>query len=151
MQFFRRQGEYGEIWADSRGLDFMREAVIILKGVLGLADQFTSGNLDPFSVSEDQLLEFEDADESGLNQPRLWVFPAHMDNQEAEDLLVILPSLSRGKRKDAKFPTASLEDGLTTVEGTGRMWIGIDPRDAGWEGSRWFRLKRWIRAWFGMA
>ncbi|KAL7420567.1 hypothetical protein Q5752_004518 [Cryptotrichosporon argae] len=34
--------------------------------------------------------------------------------------------------------------------GTGRMWVGTEPRAPGWPGGAWFRFKRWWRRLFGM-
>ena len=131
------------------------------------------------------------AEETELNRPRyrLWVFPAHVTDEEAESLMRLFPlSVTRPQRdqpKDVRFPFVrpgrgikDLESGAVTSAGwdsvvlggeevakvprtemeaeegvvrcgTGRMWVGLERRDPGWEGGGWFRFKRWWRRLFG--
>jgi hypothetical protein len=131
------------------------------------------------------------AEEAELNKPRfrLWTFPAHISDPEAETLLTLFPSsISRGRKgkaQDVRFPfvrpgrgAKDLESGtdnggwdtiiLETQEvvkvpkmemeddegvirhGTGRIWAGPEARAPGWQGSAWFRFKRWWRRLFCM-
>lgn len=147
-----------------------------------LADDTEVEELDE-ELDDDEIAN----EEIELHKPRsrLWVFPSHIDNQEAERLMGVLPSsLARdrkGKAKDVRFPYIRPGRGLKALElgaweditvgdvtakvprldqeeqegvvrdGTGRMWTGIEARNAGWEGGQWFRFVRWLRRIFGMA
>lgn len=46
-------------------------------------------------------------------------------------------------------PTLGEEDEGVVRFGHGRMWVGHEVRSAGWDGSGWFRFKRWFRRLFG--
>lgn len=124
--------------------------------------------------------EIDDAEEEAdLNKARfrIWIFPAHITDQEAEFLMSFFPRyvrtsdprfpISRRGAKDLELgsepwhtvtvegvpvtiPKVEAEDEAGVVRsGTGRLWIGSEERDAGWMGSRWFRFKRWWRRLFG--
>lgn len=125
-------------------------------------------------VDEDDVV----AEEADLNRVRfrLWTFPPHISDEEADSLRRLLP---RSLRRAARFPfvppghgaecaidsedweepilgvrvprpsTEALE-GVVRL-GTGRAWAGLTDRDRGFEGSRWFRFKQWWRRLFGMA
>ncbi|WWC70990.1 uncharacterized protein I206_104943 [Kwoniella pini CBS 10737] len=151
-----------------------------------------SGSIYPEPVIEDDEEEPTEADiaaeEADLNKPRfrLWVFPAHISDQEAERLKNLFPRFISSKG-DVRFPFVRPGRGVTAMEearwdaiavgtvedsepkliripkveiedeegvvrcGTGRMWVGIEFRRAGWQGSGWYRFKRWWRRLFGMA
>ncbi|BEI81502.1 hypothetical protein CcaverHIS002_0206620 [Cutaneotrichosporon cavernicola] len=52
---------------------------------------------------------------------------------------------------EVRLPRPEREDEAGVVRcGTGRMWAGGADRRAGWEGSAWFRFKRWWRRLFGL-
>ncbi|WWC96562.1 hypothetical protein V866_003430 [Kwoniella sp. B9012] len=127
------------------------------------------------------------AEEADLNKPRfrLWIFPAHISDQESEHLQSLFPRFI-GAKGDVRFPFVRPGHGVKAMEqarwdaiavgniddtepkvvrvpkveiedeegvlrcGTGRMWVGGDPRRPGWQGSKWFRFKRWWRRLFGM-
>lgn len=123
--------------------------------------------LDRQDSIETRVSKCEDSAEVELNRPRfrLWVCPAHLDDGEAEKLMRV--SLVRAK--DVRFPLVKTGRGLiwgTWLEvrpgvlippldqedqegvvrvGTGRTWVGLEYRNSGWEGSRWFRFFRWWR------
>lgn len=51
----------------------------------------------------------------------------------------------------ARMPREEVEAEEGVVRhGTGRMWVGLESRDAGWEGGRFFRFCRWWRRLFGI-
>ncbi|WRT68009.1 uncharacterized protein IL334_004984 [Kwoniella shivajii] len=147
-------------------------------------------SVDPL-IEDDEGEPTEDnvaAEEADLNKPRfrLWSFPAHITDQEAESLLIYFPRFISGKN-DIHFPFVRPHRGLKAFEearwdavavdiveqmepklvrvpkveiedeegvvrcGTGRMWVGIEPRRPGWEGSRWYRFIRWWRRLFRLA
>jgi len=142
------------------------------------------------SEDEDDDLSEDDiaTEEAELNRPRfrLWTFPRHIMDDEAEGLMDLFPKFisagQKGGLKDARFPFVRPGRGLKDLEsdgdgwdsialtgdhiaripkvecedgegvirsGTGRMWVGLDIRDDGWEGSAWFRFTRWWRHIFG--
>jgi len=116
-------------------------------------------------------------EEAELNRPRfrLWTFPVHINDQEAESLIGLFPSSIT--RRDVRFPylppghgasgdfwdsvviggpkvpptgdSVEMHEGILR-HGTGRMWVGLDMRDSSWRGPTWFRFKRWWRRLFGM-
>ncbi|EIW67705.1 hypothetical protein TREMEDRAFT_57511 [Tremella mesenterica DSM 1558] len=128
-------------------------------------------------------------EEAELNRPRyrLWTFPVHISDEEAESLMKLFPvSITRtrgGKVKDVRFPFVRPGRGIKDLEsgessrwetvfvngeeiaripqvaveseegvvrsGTGRMWVGLEVRDAGWRGGKWFSFRRWWRRLFG--
>ncbi|RXK40071.1 hypothetical protein M231_02711 [Tremella mesenterica] len=130
-------------------------------------------------------------EEAELNRPRyrLWTFPVHISDEEAESLMKLFPvSITRtrgGKVKDVRFPFVRPGRGIKDLEsgdressrwetvfvngeeiaripqvaveseegvvrsGTGRMWVGLEVRGAGWRGGKWFRFRRWWRRLFG--
>lgn len=126
-------------------------------------------------VDEDPTEDDIVAEEADLNKPRfrLWTFPAHISDQEAEELIRLFPRsvTSRDVRfpylppghgaahwpvvsvggQDAPVPTVETEASEGVVRyGTGRIWTGSSARDAYWPGTGWFRFKRWWRRLFGM-
>ncbi|KAK8858791.1 hypothetical protein IAR55_003021 [Kwoniella newhampshirensis] len=122
-------------------------------------------------------------EEADLNKPRfrLWVFPAHISDQEAESLMSLFPRFIT-RKADVRFPIVRPGRGVKAMEearweaiavgvndqairvpkvevedeegvvrcGTGRMWVGTEPRSSGWQGGGWFRFKRWWRRLFGV-
>ena len=136
--------------------------------LLGWSDP-TAENMDG-DASEDDIV----AEEEELNKRRfrLWIFPAHITDQEAESLITLLPgairnrdvrlpSVSPGDRArdisrepaskaGRKVPPAGRDQESVLVHGTGRIWSGSDLRDASWSGTGWFRFKRWWKRLFGM-
>lgn len=46
-------------------------------------------------------------------------------------------------------PEIGEEDEGVVRFGHGRMWVGPEVRMSGWDGSLWFRFKRWFRRLFG--
>lgn len=66
------------------------------------------------------------AEEADLNKPRfrLWVFPAHISDEEAEDLLALFPVFrTRGKKADARLPKPTGISEKTMEEGAaGERW-----------------------------
>jgi hypothetical protein len=123
--------------------------------------------------------EAEAEEEADLNKARfrIWVFPSHITDQEAENLMSFFPKYLQ--RPDPRFPlarrrlkdlelgsepwhTVSVEGVQVTIpkvesedeagvvrSGTGRIWIGTEERNDGWMGGTWFRFKRWWRRLFG--
>lgn len=62
------------------------------------------------------------AEEADLNRPRfrLWVFPAYISDEEAEDLLSLFPTFrTRGKKADARLPTPTAPNEKSLEEGLG--------------------------------
>jgi len=132
--------------------------------------------IDPLeTVDEDPTEDDIVAEEADLNKPRfrLWNFPAHISDQEAEDLIALFPRsiVVRDVRfpylppghgavhwpavnvggQDAPVPAVETEASEGVLRhGTGRIWTGLSARDANWPGSGWFRFKRWWRRLFGM-
>lgn len=79
-----------------------------------------------------QLLDIDEdeaaLEEADLNKPRfrLWMFPAHISDEEAEDLLALFPVFrTRGKKADARLPPPPKSKGEKDAE------LGRDP-DAAW-------------------
>lgn len=121
----------------------------------------------------------EAEEEADLNKARfrLWTFPTHINDEEAENLMTLFPRyvsktdqrfpLRRARAKDlelgsdtwmpvtvdgvtATIPRVEAEDDAGVLRaGTGRMWVGTDERGGGWGGGGWFRFKRWWRRLFG--
>lgn len=123
----------------------------------------------------------EAEEEADLNQARfrLWTFPTHITDEEAEQLMSLFPRyvsktdqlfpLRRPRAKDLELglpsdPWMAVEVEGTRVtiprveceaeasvlrSGTGRMWVGTQERAAGWAGAGWYRFKRWWRRLFG--
>ena len=54
--------------------------------------------------------------------------------------------------KAVRLPRTTTEKAAGVVRhGTGRMWVGPKIRQTGWQGSTWFRFKRWWERLFGVA
>lgn len=138
--------------------------------------------LPPSSPSPAPSEDEEEADaeeEADLNKARfrIWTFPAHITDQEAENLMSLFPRYLQRPDTRFPFPRHRLKDlelgsgpwhtvmvegvqvSLPKVEcedeagvvraGTGRVWVGNDERLDGWMGGTWFRFKRWWRRLFG--
>jgi hypothetical protein len=141
----------------------------------------TSMDDDVAIVDEDPTEDDIVAEEAELNRPRfrLWTFPAHITDEEADDLLRLFPrAISKGR--DVRFPYIPPGHGILAVDlndkweavpgqdirvpkleherqegvlrcGTGRMWTGLNKRNPNHAGSGWFKFKRWWRRLFGLA
>ena len=125
-------------------------------------------------LTEDDIV----AEEAELNLPRyrLWTFPTHITDQEAEDLMSLFPpSVMRRDLRlpyvppghgaleseneawvavqtaDIKVPREEMESKEGVVRyGTGRIWLGTETRMRNSDGSFWFKFKRWWKRLFGM-
>lgn len=99
----------------------------------GPSGLFANGHhvMDNAIVEDDEEDPTEDdiaAEESELNQPRfrLWVFPAHIADPEAETLLGLFPAFIRGGRGDVRFPFIRPGRGVKDLEsGTEPGWDTI--------------------------
>jgi hypothetical protein len=99
----------------------------------GPSGLFANGHhvMDNAIVEDDEDDPTEDdiaAEESELNQPRfrLWVFPAHIADPEAENLLGLFPAFIRGGRGDVRFPFMRPGRGVKDLEsGTEPGWDTI--------------------------
>ncbi|WWC62825.1 uncharacterized protein I303_105423 [Kwoniella dejecticola CBS 10117] len=164
---------------------------------LSESSEYGSGHMATTSTYPEPVVEDDEeepteddiaAEEADLNRPRfrLWVFPSHLSDQEAEHMMSLFPRFISSKG-DASFPFVRPGRGVKSMEearwdvivvataedleptiirvpnvevedeegvlrcGTGRMWVGTEGRRAGWQGSGWFRFKRWWRRLFGVA
>lgn len=114
-------------------------------------------------------------EEAELNRPRfrLWTFPAHLTDQEADSLQRVFtrglpqprfPYVPPGHGSDSAQTSEDWEQVMPGVRvprpatealegvvrlGTGRAWVSHETRDEGFKGSKWFRFKRWWRELFG--
>lgn len=125
----------------------MSEAVTMLKGVLGFDEQL----LD--TTETGALIGYPDeALETDLNAPRyrLWTFPAHITDEEANTLLRIFPAfvqLVRGRVQRIRLPAETLNEDSIQY-GTGRIWLGEAERHESWAGGIWFRFVQWVKGIF---
>lgn len=118
-----------------------------------------------YTVNDGKLAMLED----NLNKPHYWrwEFPSDIDNQEILDLMSLFPRVISQKPKphfvqldleaivDQQYlghpPSISCHatsQGIS-IFGTGRIWVGLNKRNAGWKGSWWFRFKLWWYCLFG--
>lgn len=108
--------------------------------------------------------------ETKLNKPcfRSWEFPSAIGNEEILDLMSLFPRVISQKSKlhfvqldpeaivDQQYHghTPSISDQAASqkavIFGTGRIWVGLNKRTAGWKGSWWFRFKLWWCWLFGL-
>lgn len=108
--------------------------------------------------------------ETKLNKPcfRSWEFPSAIGNEEILDLMSLFPRVISQKPKphfvqldpeaiaDQQYhghtPNISYQAASQKVAifGTGRIWVGLNKRTAGWKGSWWFRFKHWWCWLFGL-
>ncbi|EJT49301.1 hypothetical protein A1Q1_01601 [Trichosporon asahii var. asahii CBS 2479] len=130
------------ILLESGGPEFMHEAVTTLKGVLGFEERALEAppslrrhsGVEAPRPSPARLaarasgtpldMDGDDAaaEEADLNRPRfrLWVFPAYISDEEAEDLLSLFPTFrTRGKKADARLPTPTAPNEKSLEEGLG--------------------------------
>ncbi|WWC88439.1 uncharacterized protein L201_003350 [Kwoniella dendrophila CBS 6074] len=152
--------------------------------LLTLSDNSDDGNLATDPLVDDDENDVA-AEEVELNKPRfrLWIFPSHISDQEAEQLKSLFPRFISAKG-DIRFPFVRPGRGVKAMEeatwdaiavgniddtepkvirvpkveiedeegvarcGTGRMWVGTEPRRSGWSGNGWYRFKRWWRKLF---
>lgn len=105
-----------------------------------------------------------DADEDSIEgEPcmRMWTM-GDLDNPELQALISLFPDFI-SRHALPRFPIATktrrrvpdVEEGLDITEqhkevscGTGRMWVGDEPRREGWRGSWWHRFTGWWRRLF---
>lgn len=108
--------------------------------------------------------------ETKLNKPcfRSWEFPSAIGNEEILGLMSLFPRVIskmpkphfvqldpegivdqqyHGHTPNISYQAASQK---VAIFGTGRVWVGLNKRTAGWKGSWWFRFKLWWCWLFGL-